>query len=485
LAEAPITDLSGTTLGEYQIVSRIGKGGMGVVYEGRHPLIGKRVAVKVLTEQASRSADAERFLAEARAVNAIRHRGIVDIFGFGKVPGGSQYFVMELLEGLPFDELIRQRAPVPYADALRWIDEVLDALDAAHHAGVIHRDIKPSNLFLVDTGRGTPYVKLLDFGIAKLVPTRGQTTTPQTNVNAVVGTPDYMAPEQARGQPISGLTDLYALGCVLYELLTGHRIFTGESALEVMFAHVEKTPAPPSKLNHSLHPAIDTLVLKLVAKKPEDRPKDARAARELVHGVLKQLGATASLPYPGAREFKLVRSGNTSKMPGFEPTVRVSALLRNPVIPAIVAAAVLLSGALAFLLWPSPPPAPVEAHKPIFPVDVVKPPVTPVVPVEPEAVVDAGVAAVVETVLSPAVTVDAGSAVVKQAGPTPPKKDPLVLRLARLKAQLQERDKKMGEPDRILHRLLDQAEKELKVAKTSEQRKAVTAQFDDLQSQLK
>ncbi len=301
LAENPITPLNGTKLGDYQIVSAIGRGGMGVVYEGLHPLIGKRVAVKVLNEEASKQAAAVgRFLAEARAVNAIRHRGIVDIFGFGKVPGGSQYFVMELLEGLPFDEVIRQRAPVAAVDALRWVDEVLDALDAAHHAGVIHRDIKPSNLFLVDTGRGIPYVKLLDFGIAKLVAFHGQ-TTPQTNVNAVLGTPDYMAPEQARGQSISGLTDIYALGCVLYELLTRRKIFVADAPLEVMLAHVERTPIPPSKLNPSLTPAIDGLVLRLVSKRPEDRPQSAFAAREEVYAVLRQLGAEAPRLSPPSR----------------------------------------------------------------------------------------------------------------------------------------------------------------------------------------
>ncbi|HEY0879944.1 MAG TPA: serine/threonine-protein kinase, partial [Archangium sp.] len=163
------TDLSGRKLGEYELVARVGVGGMGEVYEGRHPLIGKRVAVKVLLPSLSNEAElVERFLSEARAVNEIRHRGIVDIFSFGQLPEGSRYFVMEFLEGEAFDKIIKKRAPMPIVETLNWADEMLDALDAAHAAGIIHRDIKPSNLFLVNTGRGRPYVKLLDFGIAKL-----------------------------------------------------------------------------------------------------------------------------------------------------------------------------------------------------------------------------------------------------------------------------------------------------------------------------
>jgi serine/threonine protein kinase len=462
-----MTDLTGTTLGEYQVVSRIGKGGMGVVYEGRHPLIGKRVAVKVLTEEASTQAEAvDRFLAEARAVNAIRHRGIVDIFGFGKVPGGSQYFVMELLEGLPFDEVIR-----------------LDALDAAHHAGVIHRDIKPSNLFLVDTGRGTPYVKLLDFGIAKLVPFRGQ-TTPQTNVNAVVGTPDYMAPEQARGQPISGLTDIYALGCVLYELLTGHRIFTADGALEVMFAHVEREPERPSKLNHSIPSVVDDLVLHFVAKKPSDRPQNAHAAREEVHAALRKMGATGSLPAPSDRHLQPVRSmpisGSNPNLPALDSTLLVPSTqstkgVRNPILLAIVAAVSVIAGAMAFVFWPQPAPSPVVVEDP--PVVVAEPPPPVIIP-------EVQVAEIPPEVV-PAAVVDAGVAPAAVIKPVGPKKDPLAARLVKLKAQLAERDKKTGERDRILHRLLDGAEKDLQTAKTSEDRKAVSAQFDDLQSQLR
>ena len=294
------TDLSGTMVGEYEVVAQLGRGGMGEVYEGQQPLIGKRVAVKVLLAEFLRTPEVvDRFVAEARAVNAIRHRGIVDIFSFGRLPDGRHYFVMEFLEGLPFDQLIKQRAPIPPADALRWADEVLDALDAAHRAGVVHRDIKPSNLFLVDTGHGRPYVKVLDFGIAKVSPFKGNSTTGGDS-SAVVGTPDYMAPEQARAKTISGATDLYAVGCVLFELLTRERLFAGRNAVETMFAHVQEKPPAPSSLQRDVPRMVDDFVLRLLAKRPDERPRSALAAREQLHLLLEKLGEAPSLPPPSA-----------------------------------------------------------------------------------------------------------------------------------------------------------------------------------------
>jgi serine/threonine protein kinase len=275
----PYPDLAGGKVGEYDIVSRLGVGGMGVVYEGLQPLIGKRVAVKVLLPQVSKDRElVERFISEARAVNAIGHRGIVDIFSFGQLPSGEHYFVMEYLDGLPFDRLIKHRAPVAPQEALAWVEEICEALTAAHDAGVIHRDIKPSNLFLVDTGRGRPYVKLLDFGIAKLEALTGE-VTPQTRASMVIGTPDYMSPEQARGKNISPATDVYSLGCVLFELLTGERLFSGDNALHTMFMHVETPPPKVSDFLVGQSPELDDLVLWTVAKDPLARPVSAEELR--------------------------------------------------------------------------------------------------------------------------------------------------------------------------------------------------------------
>lgn len=280
---------------------------MGVVYEGRHPLIGKRVAVKVLLPAFSKEKElVARFLSEARAVNEIRHRGIVDIFSFGELPDGTHYLVMEFLQGEAFDQLLGRKGCLQVGEALRLIDEVLDALEAAHAAGIIHRDIKPSNLFLVDTGRGRPYVKLLDFGIAKLGALEGG-TTPQTRSSIIVGTPDYLSPEQARGKEISARSDLYSLGVVLFELVTGRRPFKGDNSLQTMWMHIEDEPPRPSSLNPAVPPELDELVLWAMQKRQEDRPANAALMREHVNALRATLMADAPAT-PGSDRLPAART---------------------------------------------------------------------------------------------------------------------------------------------------------------------------------
>ncbi len=267
-------DLIGRMVGEYEIRALIGVGGMGAVFEGRHPMIGKRVAVKVLLPGFSDSRElVERFIDEARAVNEIGHRGIVDIFAFGKLPEGSLYFVMEYLIGQPLDQVIRTRSPLGLTEVLAWVGEVADALEAAHSVGIIHRDIKPSNIFLVSAPGGATYLKLLDFGIAKLG--SNDDASPKTVEGQALGTPDYMAPEQARGLEITPATDVYALGCVLFELLTSRRVFKGPNAQRLMFMHAEDPPPAPSSLRLDVPAAADELVLWMLEKYPDARPRSA------------------------------------------------------------------------------------------------------------------------------------------------------------------------------------------------------------------
>ncbi|MBL8921881.1 MAG: protein kinase [Myxococcaceae bacterium] len=308
MSDAPRTDLSGRKIGEYEITARIGVGGMGEVYEGRQPLIGKRVAVKVLLPSLSNEKElVERFLSEARAVNEIRHRGIVDIFSFGQLEGGSHYFVMEFLEGQAFDRILKQRGPLPIGEALSYIEEVLDALESAHAAGIVHRDIKPSNIFLVNTGRGKPYVKLLDFGIAKLgALANGSDSAPQTRASMILGTPDYISPEQARGKPISAATDLYALGVVLFEMVTGFRPFRGENTLQTMWMHVEDQPPVPSTIRADIPQALDELILWAMEKDPAARPASAEEMRAHLDAVRASLlpgtGSTTPAPITGRNQ---------------------------------------------------------------------------------------------------------------------------------------------------------------------------------------
>jgi serine/threonine-protein kinase len=217
--------VAGTDVGGYVIDGELGRGGMGVVYSARHPIIGKRAAIKVLKPSLSNNpATIERFIQEARSVNAIGHPNIVDIFDFDMLPDGRRYLVMDLLEGESLRKRIK-RGALPPAEAAMVIDEIASALDAAHAKGFIHRDLKPDNVFLV-ANPGRTDVKLLDFGLAKLTPNNAMVLDRayRTATGAQLGTPDYMSPEQLRGDKnIDHRTDVYALGIVAFEIITGKR----------------------------------------------------------------------------------------------------------------------------------------------------------------------------------------------------------------------------------------------------------------------
>jgi serine/threonine protein kinase len=291
---AAITDrdpVIGTHVSGYVVKGRLGAGGMGIVYEGEQPVIGKRVAIKVLRPEVADNPDVvQRLVAEARAVNQVGHRGIIDVFGFGQLPDGRQCIVMEYLEGDSLEALVNQmkdqRKLMPLNETLTILDELLSALAAAHSAGVIHRDLKPSNIFLCRQRDGTRYVKVLDFGIAKLGVLGA---TPQTNASLMVGTPSYMAPEQARGGMVSAALDLYAVGCIAFELLTGNQPFAANSVVEMIMKHQDEKPARPSEKVLSLPDVLDDWVLKLLEKKPENRYASADEARRVLVPVRKEL----------------------------------------------------------------------------------------------------------------------------------------------------------------------------------------------------
>jgi serine/threonine-protein kinase len=270
--------LTGVQVGEYRIEERIGSGGMGVVYRAVQPLIGKRVAVKILRPEIAADPDQmERLLAEARAVTAIHHRGIIDVFGFGQLPDGRQCITMELLEGVTLEHLVESGRRLPWADVVSVLDELLSALAAAHAAGVIHRDLKPSNVFLSSQSDGTSVVKVLDFGLAKRAAPGA--SSPQTRVSLMVGTPEFMAPEQARGEPVGPPTDLYALGVIAYQLFTGRLPFEGQTPIEIILQHLDKPPPPLEQLAPELPERLQALVLALLAKAPTSRPQRAEDVR--------------------------------------------------------------------------------------------------------------------------------------------------------------------------------------------------------------
>jgi serine/threonine-protein kinase len=266
----------GSMVGEYRVDHKLGSGTFGDVYAGEQPLIGKKVAIKVLHRRfTSNRGVVGRFVAEARAVNKIRHKNIIDIFSFGVLGEEQPYFVMERLEGLTLGELLdREKRLTPEA-AVPILRGIADGLDAAHEAGVTHRDLKPDNIFLVQEKDGTYSAKLLDFGVAKLVTDE---LAHKTATGAAIGTPSYMAPEQCRARPIDHRADIYALGVVVHEMLTGRRLFHADSAMEVLFKHVSEPPPPMSEVYPHLPKELDAPVLAMLAKSPNDRPSSAGAA---------------------------------------------------------------------------------------------------------------------------------------------------------------------------------------------------------------
>jgi serine/threonine protein kinase len=260
----------GTMVGDYKIEKRIGFGGMGIVYGAQHPVIGKRAAVKVLNARYCADQEAvRRFVREAQAVNQIAHANIVDIFAIGELDDGRSYFVMEWLQGETLMDRM-ERKPLSQKDTIAILIALTRALQAAHTAGVVHRDLKPENIILVPEDESFR-VKLLDFGIAKLQTRRAPTG--KTATGMTVGTPLYMSPEQAKGIAIDGRSDIYSLGILAYAMVCRTTPFEKEeSPVEVLHAHISKKPKPPSEIVPELSPLLDTLILQMIAKKPEERP---------------------------------------------------------------------------------------------------------------------------------------------------------------------------------------------------------------------
>lgn len=263
----------GTQAGPWLIERELGRGGMGVVYAVKHATIGKRAALKVMRHDSqSLDVNASRMQLEAQVVNAIRHPNIVDIFDVGITDDGRSYIVMELLTGRSLKdcepELESQRPAVAIGDAIEILRQVSGALIAAHSAGVVHRDLKPENIFVADPISGVPRVVVLDWGIARMV----NSTTHHTLEGQLVGTPQYIAPEQARGEVVTAKTDVYALGVVAYELVLSQLPFDAESGAEMMAMHLLVPAPPPSLIWPEIPPRLGRLLEQMLAKLPEDRP---------------------------------------------------------------------------------------------------------------------------------------------------------------------------------------------------------------------
>ncbi len=264
----------GTMVGEYRIEQRIGMGGMGMVFAAVHPVIGKRVAIKVLRNEVCRDRVAvERFIDEARIVNQIAHPNIVDIFSFGELPDGRNYFAMEWLRGESLGTR-SERELLTINEVCSVLAPLTRALAASHQLGIVHRDLKPDNVFLVEVPGEQMHVKLLDFGVAKL----GQADQERpahvghTATGTIVGTPTYLSPEQAKGNEVDYRADIYALGGIAFELLTGRPPFEADNVMEMVAKHLLEAPVAPSTLAANVPTELDELIVATLAKDPAARP---------------------------------------------------------------------------------------------------------------------------------------------------------------------------------------------------------------------
>ncbi|HEX4621420.1 MAG TPA: serine/threonine-protein kinase, partial [Myxococcaceae bacterium] len=261
---------------------------MGVVYLAYQPDISKAVAIKVLNAEAAGDPDhTRRLVEEARATSAIRHRGIIDVYGFGKTPQGHQYLVMEYLEGEPLDAYLARFRKLHPAEVVAILDDVLAALAAAHKAGVVHRDIKPGNVFLSRQSDGTREVKVLDFGLAKRIDA-SRAVAAQTGFRAC-GTPAYIAPEQAMGQSVGPPADLYSVGAMAFELVTGRLPFEAPSVVEILMMQVQSPPPRARQLDPAVPGAIEELILQLMEKAPQARPRSAEQVRASLKQIRREL----------------------------------------------------------------------------------------------------------------------------------------------------------------------------------------------------
>jgi eukaryotic-like serine/threonine-protein kinase len=318
----------GQAFGNYRILSRVGVGGMGMVFLAEHPHIGKRVALKIIhRDLAGHEEVVERFLNEARAVNHIGSDHIVQIHDFGQTEGGEHFFIMEYLDGRTLAQAL-DGGPLEVGRALHIGAQIAGALTAAHEVDIIHRDLKPDNVMLIRRLGDDDFVKLLDFGLAKFVSEADARKL--TAAGVVLGTPHYMSPEACESKPnVDHRCDVYSLGVLLFQMTTGQLPFTGGTMGEVLIKQVVQPPPPPRSLNHSLPPAVEQVILRCLAKNPAARFQRMRELRDALVDLGRQAASAPTidpdsadtilvddgLSVPGARG-----SGATAMLKSSQPT---------------------------------------------------------------------------------------------------------------------------------------------------------------------
>jgi eukaryotic-like serine/threonine-protein kinase len=280
-------------LGSYRLGELLGQGGMGEVYRATHRMLARPAAIKLIQPAVLATRDRQsaglavaRFWREAEAAAKLRSPHTVELYDFGVSEDGTLYFVMELLEGMDLESLVRREGPLPQKRVIHILRQVCESLEEAHVSGLVHRDIKPANIHVGRVGLRHDFVKVLDFGLVKSVaPTTGDDSM-ATAAGLTPGTPAYMAPEMAMAEAVDGRADLYALGCVAYYILTGRLVFEAAGALQMIAKHLHDQPVPPSQRSElDIAPELDRLVLACLAKKPSERPQSATELDRLLSEI--------------------------------------------------------------------------------------------------------------------------------------------------------------------------------------------------------
>jgi predicted Ser/Thr protein kinase len=384
-SEAPDPLIGQLVDGRYRVESVLGKGGMGLVYRAKHQVLGKLLALKVLKPEVSKDGEVmERFRREAQAASAIGSPHICDVSDFGMLPDGSTYFVMEYLDGPSLTAAMKDERPLAMERVVNIARQLCDALGAAHARGIVHRDLKPDNVHLVPRGKERDFVKVLDFGIAKV---GGAAENKKlTQAGQIFGTPHYMSPEQCSGRDVDQRTDVYALGVMLYEMACGHVPFDSDSLMGVLTKHVYELPLPPHESQADVPAGLEAVILKCLAKRPDERYASMAELRA-------ELDHLAQGTTPAAVREQLERAmAQTPPSPAFSAPAPIALPARPE--PArkrgwiVAPLALLLLGVIAMAIgfaWPREQPreeTPVRRPVPI--VNVVPDPEPPVIAPVPD-----------------------------------------------------------------------------------------------------
>jgi serine/threonine protein kinase len=358
LSRPPASSLIGSTIDGFAIEAVLGGGAFGTVFRGRQLGLDRPVAIKVPSYEILADATmAKRFAREARSAAKITHPGVVAIYAVGELPDGRPYLAMQLIDGQPLDKIL-EGGPVPAVRALEIARDIASALSETHVAGVVHRDLKPSNIMWRQDRHGDDRITIVDFGIAVAKP--GNADATRLTTNGLIGTPHYMSPEQAQGEHADQRSDIYALGCILFELVTGETPFDG-SGFEVLLAHMGRPIPTPSDRRHDLPSEIDNLVRRLMQKRADNRPQSADEVVTLIDEALADLSKRSG----GFSLAKTLRAKRKTQQPTLEdidplsPTDALDAIaLGEPPAPpkrarfvAIGAVAMLLVGAAGFAVY--------------------------------------------------------------------------------------------------------------------------------------